>query len=474
MKNFFPRAIILALSILATSLVSNLFAQSGQGYQAERGIRHLPIDSPPAEADMVEAMDGKAAFTAGDNPVFVFGFDKLPVALDLSDPDIPTVLRGVSLRVDGSFAIYLQVPAGTEVGVYESRTAHAILRESRRERIQERLTILRELRAEIQTLYRVLREDDQADIDLADYPRHVERFGEAAFLKFVDATRLRFKPKPPSVPGMVLVESEQGFDETWNTLIGALEANPNIRIVTNINHAAAADMAGLDLAPNRVVVFGNPNLGTPLMVENQTTGIDLPQKIHVFEQNGQIYVGFNDVTYLDARHNLGDQPTLAMIAGALRNLTAAATATDVDDIADPKRIRRNRGRHCKAGLTTIASNGTVDETWDRLLAAIEGSPANIAFTVDHEAGADSVGLELRPTRLVVFGNPNLGTPLMQEKPTTGIDLPLKILVWEDADGETFVTTNDIDFLAARHGVREADLGPIATAIGNFLRVASGG
>jgi len=259
--------------------------------------------------------------------------------------------------------------------------------------------------------------------------------------------------------------------ETWNTLIGALEGNPNIRIVTNINHAAAADMAGLDLAPNRVVVFGNPNLGTPLMVENQTTGLDLPQKIHVFEQNGEVYVGFNDVTYLDARHDLGDQPTLTMIAGALRNLTAAATATDVDDIDDPKRIRR--GRYCKTGLTTVASNGTIDETWDRLLAAIEGSPANIAFTVDHEAGADSVGLDLRPTRLVVFGNPNLGTPLMQEKPTIGIDLPLKILVWEDADGDTFVTTNDIDFLAARHGIREADLGPISTAIGNFMRVASG-
>jgi|GEM_PF-1057131 len=422
----------------------------------------------PDEAEMIEAMDGEAEFTAGDKPVFVFGFDNYPVALDRSDPDRLEVLRGAVIRRDGGYAIYLQVPAGTEVGVYEVRAARSLLREQRIERMQERLQALREFRAEVVTLIETLRENSDAVIDPADYPRHVEKYGEARFLELVDGLRPRFAPKPPKVPGMVIVESERSFDETWATLIGSLEANPNIGIVTNIDHSAAADMAGLDpLAPNRVVVFGNPALGTPLMIANQTTGIDLPQKIHVFEQNGKIYVGFNDVTYLRARHRLGDQPTLEMIAGALRNLTANAADTEIDE------HRRHRRLRCRSGLTTVASNGTVDETWDRLLAAIEASPANIAFTVDHEANADRANLDLRPTRLVVFGNPNLGTPLMQEKPSIGIDLPLKILVWEDAKGDTFVTTNDIESIARRHGVREADLAPISGAISNFLGVAAG-
>ncbi|MDH3682183.1 MAG: DUF302 domain-containing protein, partial [Acidimicrobiia bacterium] len=97
--------------------------------------------------------------------------------------------------------------------------------------------------------------------------------------------------------------------------------------------------------------------------------------------------------------------------------------------------------------------------------------ASVAFTVDHSAAAAPVGLDLRPTRLVAFGNPNLGTPLMQERATAGVDLPIKFLVWEDEHGQTFVTTND-ERLARRHRIRKTDLGPIAAAVENFLAVAT--
>ena len=275
----------------------------------------------------------------------------------------------------------------------------------------------------------------------------------------------------PRVPGMVIVESDRDVETTWSALLAALDANPNIRTVATIDHAAAAASVGLELAPNRVVVFGNPNLGTPLMQTNQTTGIDLPQKIQVFEHRGRVWVGFNDATYLRARHDLGDQPSLDVIAGALRNLTAAATGREV--ASEPGR-RDAAGVHRFAkrpGLVTVASDADVDTTWDRLLAAIDASPASVAFTVDHQAGAASVGRDLRPTRLVVFGNPNLGTPLMQKRPTAGIDLPLKFLVWEDADGQTFVTTNGMP-LARRHRLNRSDLSTIRGAVKNFLRVAT--
>ena len=101
----------------------------------------------------------------------------------------------------------------------------------------------------------------------------------------------------------------------------------------------------------------------------------------------------------------------------------------------------------------------------------DASPAKVAFTVDHQESAASAGFALRPTRLVAFGNPKLGTPLMQERPTAGIDLPIKFLVWEDEDGVTQVTTNGIE-LARRHGLRKADLGPITAAVETFLKVAT--
>ena len=70
--------------------------------------------------------------------------------------------------------------------------------------------------------------------------------------------------------------------------------------------------------------------------------------------------------------------------------------------------------------------------------------------IDHAAGAASVGMALRPTELLIFGNPKGGTPLMQDRQTAGIDLPVKALAWEDADGKTWLSYNDADWIAARH------------------------
>jgi len=282
------------------------------------------------------------------------------------------------------------------------------------------------------------------------------------------------RPSPtmvPPVPGLVITQSAMPFADTWNTLTDALNANPNIGVVKVIDHAANAASAGLALEPNRVVFFGNPNLGTPLMQVNQTVGIDLPQKILVWEESDAVYVGYNAVGYLAARHQLGVAPTLETIAAALRGLSGAAAGTDVDD----GRVKRTEYVARHPGLVTVASNTDVDATFARLLTAIEGSPANVAFTVDHAANAASVGRELRPTRLVVFGNPNLGTPLMDASATAGIDLPLKILVWEDEGGVTQVTHTDMRYLVKRHrihGEREL-VDTIAAALENFAAAATG-
>ena len=275
------------------------------------------------------------------------------------------------------------------------------------------------------------------------------------------------KHRRPFVPGMVIVESERTADETWTALVAALGANPNINLIATIDHSAAAASVDLELDFNRVAVFGNPALGSPLMVENQVAGLDLPQKIQVFEWRGRVWIGFNDTTYLAARHHLGDLPQLDTIAGALRTLTGVAIDEEVDARSfGSRRFRRN------PATITVPSDDDVETTYRRLVAAIEASPANIAFEVDHQAGAEGAGIDLRPTRLVVFGNPQLGTPLMQARPTAGIDLPLKFLVWEDADGQTFVTTNDESLLKKRHRIRNRALGPVEAALENFVTAAT--
>jgi len=109
------------------------------------------------------------------------------------------------------------------------------------------------------------------------------------------------------------------------------------------------------------------------------------------------------------------------------------------------------------GLISISSRFGSKETMDRLEAAIRAKGMNMFARIDHAAGAAAVGLTLRPTELIIFGNACGGTPLMQSAQTVGIDLPLKALVWEDEVGKTWISYNEPGWIAQRHGVSNANL-----------------
>ena len=104
------------------------------------------------------------------------------------------------------------------------------------------------------------------------------------------------------------------------------------------------------------------------------------------------------------------------------------------------------------GLVTCISSFGPKETMDRLAAAVTSRGMSIMARIAHAAAAAAIGMELRPTELLIFGNPRAGTPLMQAVQTVGIDLPLKALVWEDEGGTTRLAYNDPRWLAQRHCV----------------------
>src|SRR6478672_9957055 len=108
------------------------------------------------------------------------------------------------------------------------------------------------------------------------------------------------------------------------------------------------------------------------------------------------------------------------------------------------------------GLTTVPSNFGPKETMDRLETEIRTKGLEVFARIDHAGGAAEVGLKLAPTELIIFGNARAGTPLMQSVQTVGIDLPLKVLVWEDAGGKTWLSYNEPSWIARRHGVRNAE------------------
>ena len=127
------------------------------------------------------------------------------------------------------------------------------------------------------------------------------------------------------------------------------------------------------------------------------------------------------------------------------------------------------------GLTACVSSHGPKETMDRLIAAVTSRGMTVLARIDHAAAAVKAGMELRPTEVVLFGNPRAGTPLMQVAQTMGIDLPLKALVWQDTDGKTWFAYNDPKWLAKRHQAlvgTERSLGAMTDALAAVAKEAT--
>jgi uncharacterized protein (DUF302 family) len=114
-----------------------------------------------------------------------------------------------------------------------------------------------------------------------------------------------------------------------------------------------------------------------------------------------------------------------------------------------------------SGIITLPSQHSVDQTVERLQTLLRAKGVTLFALVDHSGEAAKVGMKLPPTKLVIFGNPKAGTPLMLAAPSVAIDLPLKILLWEDAQGRGWLSYNSPAYLQQRHGLPEALLPNIA-------------
>jgi uncharacterized protein (DUF302 family) len=126
-------------------------------------------------------------------------------------------------------------------------------------------------------------------------------------------------------------------------------------------------------------------------------------------------------------------------------------------------------------VVIFACDHLVKEAIDPLEAALRAKGVTVFARVDHAAGAASVEMQLRPTEVLIFGNPKAGTPLMQANQTIGLDLPLKILAWEDAEGKVWLTYNDPDWLARRHRLgssAKSAVDALAVVLANFAKAAA--
>jgi len=110
------------------------------------------------------------------------------------------------------------------------------------------------------------------------------------------------------------------------------------------------------------------------------------------------------------------------------------------------------GAHVVSGIVHRRSQFSVTETVERLTEALDDAGANVFALIDQSAEADRAGLSLRDTKLLIFGNPAAGTPVMEAAPTAALDLPLKALIWADDRGEVWITYLSAEWLADRHNI----------------------
>ena len=128
-----------------------------------------------------------------------------------------------------------------------------------------------------------------------------------------------------------------------------------------------------------------------------------------------------------------------------------------------------------SGIISIKSTHSVEETADRLETVLKSKGMSVVARIKHSEAAVKVGMTLRPTELLIFGNPKVGTPLMQCAQSVALDLPQKALIWEDEKGLVWISYNDPMYLAERHNVEGCDevLDKVKTALSNFANSAAG-
>ena len=228
--------------------------------------------------------------------------------------------------------------------------------------------------------------------------------------------------------------------------ISARLEGQGLSIAAIIDHQAGAASVGQELRPTTLIIFSDPRTESRLIRRAQQAAIDLPQKILVWEDAaGEIRLAYNASGYVADRH-------------AIRKL-------------DPllRRIDKTLGQFgpLDDGVVTVASMQSVEGTVASLQAALLDAGFRLPLVVDFSA--QTGGKHLPPTQLIVAGNPNVGTQLMQNQQSTGLDLPQKFLVFEDRNGQVQISYNDPRFLARRHNIQGLDalLANIAAALSRF-------
>ena len=205
----------------------------------------------------------------------------------------------------------------------------------------------------------------------------------------------------------------------------------------------------MEIPQSRLIIFGNPKAGTQLMQKNQAVALDLPMKMLVYDDNGTTKIIYNNGSVLMNRYEIIMPELEEKMNGLLDKISPLSVeGTDLQDL---------KLESILADVQTKESSLSVDDASKKLEKLLAEKEFKLISKVEHDKAAQKASLELRPTRLFIFGKPQVGSQLMKMNSTVGLDLPMKMLLWEDENGKTQISYFNGSFLANRHAIQNEEL-----------------
>lgn len=251
---------------------------------------------------------------------------------------------------------------------------------------------------------------------------------------------------------LIKFKVEQPVDDFLVKFNELMNANPGMLVTNTFDHQENAKSSHLTMDFSTFHHLYTNQLVNPLVAENPLTALDLPMRIHFYEEDGEDLVQFIDGNYLIKRYNLNSSiETASSNSRVLNSITQSLSNNEAFTSADLNFKKFE-------GIDIYQSTSNFNQTAKSILGNIKKkSDVSLLAAHDFQSFAEDAGFEMGKCILLLFGNPKVGTSLMKEKPSLGIDLPLKLLIYEDGDGSTKVASNDMNFIFGLHGYQNREL-----------------
>lgn len=252
----------------------------------------------------------------------------------------------------------------------------------------------------------------------------------------------------PNTPGLAYAESEFDFSDTYSALRAKIQQG-DYHIYKEIDFKDYAESFGKRSRESKVILFSNPTLEAPLINENPKIGMEFPSRILTFEDRDKfVLLAYNNMDYLSRMYDLNN-------SGAVQNLEASLS--QIVSTVSGNMTLKNETAIAGRNAVTIPSTNSFNLTYNQLRNAIADNPKmNLIEEVDHQLNASQAGLDIRPNKLLLFTTGQLEANLIDRQQLSIVDLPIRILVWEDENNKVQVSYTDLHTLKDRHQMDEVN------------------